>query len=143
MKNALLTALLATAALTAGAADLPEVEVFKSPYCGCCTEWARHMTDNGFRVRSTNVEDVPAARARLGMPEQYGSCHTAKIGSYVIEGHVPADDIKRLLKEKPQAVGLAAPGMPGGSPGMESARKEPYDVLLVGKDGKARVFTKH
>ena len=143
MKNALLTALLATAALTAGAADLPEVEVFKSPYCGCCTEWAKHMADSGFRVRSINVEDVPAARAKLGMPERYGSCHTAKIGNYVIEGHVPADDIKRLLKEKPQAVGLAAPGMPGGSPGMESARKEPYDVLLVGRDGKSKVFSKH
>jgi hypothetical protein len=143
MKNALLTALLATAALTAGAADLPEVEVFKSPYCGCCTEWAKHMADNGFRVRSTNVEDVPAARAKLGMPEHYGSCHTAKIGNYVIEGHVPADDIKRLLKERPQAVGLAAPGMAPGPPGTECARKEPYDVLLVGRDGKAKVFAKH
>jgi hypothetical protein len=139
----ILAALLAAAALGAGAAELPEVEVYKSPYCGCCTEWAKHMADNGFRVKPINVDDVPAARAKLGMPEHYGSCHTAKIGSYVIEGHVPAADIKRLLKEKPKAVGLAAPGMPGGSPGMESAKKEPYDVLLVGSDGKAKVFARH
>jgi hypothetical protein len=138
-----LASLLAAVALNTGAAELPEVEVYKSPYCGCCTEWAKHMVDNGFRVKSINVDDVPAARARLGMPEHYGSCHTAKIGSYVIEGHVPAADIKRLLKEKPKAVGLAAPGMPGGSPGMESAKKEPYDVLLVGSDGKAKVFARH
>ena len=77
------------------------------------------------------------------MPERYGSCHTARIGNYVVEGHVPAEDIKRLLKEQPKAVGLAAPGMPAGSPGMESARKQPYDVLLVDRKGKARVFAKH
>ena len=143
MKKTLLTALLAATAFSVAASDLPEVEVYKSPYCGCCTEWAKHMVDNGFRVKPIDVEDVPAARAKLGMPERYGSCHTAKIGNYVIEGHVPAEDIKRLLKEKPKAVGLAAPGMPGGSPGMESAKKQPYDVLLVGKDGKSKVFAHH
>lgn len=138
-----LAAVLAAVSLSASAAELPEVEVYKSPYCGCCTEWAKHMAANGFRVKSIDIEDVAATRARLGMPERYGSCHTAKIGNYLIEGHVPAADVKRLLKEKPKALGLAAPGMPGGSPGMESARKEAYDVILVGKDGQAQVFSRH
>ncbi len=139
----LLAIVLTTLVLTAGASELPQVEIYKSPYCGCCTEWAKHMAANGFKVKSIDVEDVPATRARLGMPERYGSCHTAKIGNYLIEGHVPAADVKRLLKEKPKAVGLAAPGMPGGSPGMESAKKEAYEVLLVGNDGKAQVFSRH
>lgn len=125
------------------AAALPVVEVYKSAYCGCCTAWVEHMQRAGFTVRSHNVEDVPAARQRLGMPEKFGSCHTARIGNYVVEGHVPADDVKRLLAEKPQATGLAAPGMPLGSPGMESSRPQPYDVLLVGRDGRTRVFAKH
>lgn len=139
----LLAIVLTTLVLTAGASELPQVEIYKSPYCGCCTEWAKHMAANGFKVKSIDVEDVPATRARLGMPERYGSCHTAKIGNYLIEGHVPAADVKRLLQEKPKAVGLAAPGMPGGSPGMESAKKEAYEVLLVGNDGKAQVFSRH
>ena len=138
-----LAALLAAVAFNALAADLPEVEVYKSPYCGCCTEWAKHMADNGFRVKAINVDDVSGTRARLGMPERYASCHTAKIGDYLIEGHVPAGDVKRLLREKPGAIGLAAPGMPGGSPGMERAKKEAYDVLLVGSDGRAKVFARH
>lgn len=145
MKKSIALIALSLASLTVAvhAAELPEVEVYKSPYCGCCTEWSKHMLDNGFKVRNIDVEDVPAARKKLGMPEQYGSCHTARIGSYVIEGHVPAADIKRLLKEKPQAVGLAAPGMPGGSPGMETAKPQPYDVLLVEKNGKSKVFARH
>ena len=140
---ALIALSLASFTVVVRAAELPEVEVYKSPYCGCCTEWSKHMLDNGFKVRNIDVEDVPAARKKLGMPEKYGSCHTARIGSYVIEGHVPAADIKRLLKEKPQAVGLAAPGMPGGSPGMETAKPQPYDVLLVEKNGKSKVFARH
>mgnify|MGYP001156679738 FL=1 len=126
-----------------GAVDLPEVEVFKSPYCGCCSAWAEHMRSNGFTIRETNVNDVPATRNRLGMPERYGSCHTAKVGDYVIEGHVPAADIKRLLKERPKAVGLAAPGMPQGSPGMESQNPVAYDVILVKSDGAAKVYAHH
>jgi hypothetical protein len=143
MKKYLAT-LLTAVAFNALAADLPEVEVYKSPYCGCCTEWAKHMADNGFRVKAINVDDVSGTRARLGMPERYASCHTAKIGNYLIEGHVPAGDVKRLLREKPDAIGLAAPGMPGGSPGMESAKKEAYDVLLVGNGGRTtKVFARH
>lgn len=119
------------------------VEVFKSPYCGCCEKWVEHMKASGFVVVAKDVNDVPAARKALGMPERFGSCHTAKVGNYTVEGHVPAEDIRRLLKEKPKAVGLAVPGMPPGSPGMETPRPRAYDTLLVQADGSAVVFAKH
>jgi len=129
---------------TAAAAEaLPVAEVFKSPYCGCCTGWVDHMKKNGFEVKVQSVNDVPAARKKLGMPEQYGSCHTTKIGNYVIEGHVPAEDVKRLLAQKPKAIGLAVPSMPPGSPGMESDKPVPYETLLVRADGSTRVFARH
>ncbi|UCV22328.1 DUF411 domain-containing protein [Ferribacterium limneticum] len=119
------------------------VEVFKSPYCGCCEKWVEHMRKAGFDVVTKDVNDVPAARKAAGMPERFGSCHTAKVGGYVVEGHVPAADVQRLLKEKPKAVGLAAPGMPQGSPGMETNHPQAYDTLLVQADGSSKVFTKH
>ncbi len=119
------------------------VEVFKSPYCGCCEKWVEHMRKAGFDVVTKDVNDVPAARKLTGMPERFGSCHTAKVGGYVVEGHVPAADVQRLLKEKPKAVGLAAPGMPQGSPGMETNHPQPYDTLLVQADGSHKVFAKH
>ena len=119
------------------------VEVFKSPYCGCCEKWVEHMRKAGFDVVTKDVNDVPAARKLTGMPERFGSCHTAKVGGYVVEGHVPAADVQRLLKEKPKAVGLAAPGMPQGSPGMETNHPQPYDTLLVQADGSYNVFAKH
>ncbi len=119
------------------------IEVFKSPYCGCCEKWVEHMRKAGFEVVTKDVNDVPAARKMAGMPERFGSCHTAKVGSYVVEGHVPATDVQRLLKEKPKAVGLAAPGMPQGSPGMETKHPQPYDTLLVQADGSYKVFAKH
>ena len=119
------------------------IDIYKSPYCGCCGQWVEHMQAAGFTVRSHNVDDVPAARKQLGMPDSLGSCHTARIGNYVIEGHVPAADVQRLLKEKPKAVGLAVPGMPQGAPGMETARPQPYDTLLVSNDGQTRVFARH
>ncbi|HEU0219725.1 MAG TPA: DUF411 domain-containing protein [Gallionella sp.] len=122
---------------------LPVVEVYKSAQCGCCKAWAEHLQKNGFTVILHDVGDVPAARKKLGMPGQYGSCHTAKAGQYLVEGHVPAADIKRLLKERPNDIGLAVPSMPPGSPGMESERPVPYDTLLVGEGGKARVFARH
>lgn len=115
------------------------VEVFKSPYCGCCEKWVEHMRKAGFDVVTKDVNDVPAARKAAGMPERFGSCHTAKVGGYVVEGHVPAADVQRLLKEKPKAVGLAAPGMPQGSPGMETNHPQPYDTLLVQEIGRAHV----
>ena len=138
----LLLALLVGAG-SAWAQSATQVEVFKSPYCGCCEKWIEHMQKNGFKVNAHNVNDVPAARKSLGMPDRVGSCHTAKVGGYLIEGHVPVADIQRLLKEKPKAVGLAAPGMPQGSPGMETATPVPYETLLVQADGSTTVFAKH
>lgn len=116
----------------------PVVEVYKSAYCGCCTGWVDHMKANGFDVKVKNVENPSDYREKFGMPQELGSCHTAKVQGYTIEGHVPAADIKRLLAEKPKAVGLAVPAMPMGSPGMEGPRKDPYDVFLVqAKDQKS------
>lgn len=122
----------------------PQVEVWKDPDCGCCADWVKHMEDNGFQVRVHDSGNA-AARKRLGLPEKLGSCHTALVGGkYVVEGHVPARDVQRLLKEKPQALGLTVPGMPVGSPGMDGAiyggRQDPYQVLLVLKNGDTRVF---
>ncbi len=122
---------------------LPTVEVYKSAQCGCCKTWAEHLQKNGFKVVTHDVNDIPAMRKKLGMPSQYGSCHTAKAGQYLIEGHVPAADIKRLFRERPKAIGIAVPSMPPGSPGMESDEPVPYDTLLIGKDGKASVFARH
>jgi hypothetical protein len=121
-------------------------EVWKSPSCGCCKDWIAHMQASGFRFRVHEVGNT-AIRERLKIPMQLGSCHTALIGRYAIEGHVPAADVLRLLKEKPEAAGLAVPGMPVGSPGMDGpeygGRKDPYDVLLVAMDGSTRVFSSH
>lgn len=132
--------LLASAAL---ASDLPRVEVYKSATCGCCERWVEHMRQAGFAVGTHDIADVPAQRARLGMPKGLGACHTAVVGDYVVEGHVPAADVKRLLAQRPQALGLAVPGMPNGSPGMEAPNPTTYDVLLVGRDGAVRTFATH
>lgn len=126
-----------------GAESLPVVEVYKSAQCGCCKDWAEHLRKNGFTVSLHDVDDVPAARRKLGMPGRYGSCHTARVGQYLIEGHVPAADIKRLFRERPGAIGLAVPSMPPGSPGMESEEPVHYETLLIGKDGKAGVYARH
>lgn len=135
---------LALTAVSAVAGGPPAmIDVYKSAQCGCCEKWVEHLRENGFLVRAHNVGDVPGERRRLGMPDALGSCHTAKIGAYVIEGHVPAQDIARLLARQPDALGLAVPAMPPGSPGMESARPVPYDTLLVERNGKTRVFASH
>ena len=121
----------------------PLVQVWKDPNCGCCKDWMAYLEKNGFTTQVFDTGNT-AVRARLGLPQKYGSCHTALVGGYVIEGHVPAREIQRLLKEKPQALGLSVPRMPVGSPGMDGpeygGRKDPYDVLLVAKDGSATVF---
>lgn len=119
------------------------ITVNKTPYCGCCTQWMAHLKANGFMVNGNDVDDTAPVRASLGMPAKLGSCHTALINGYVIEGHVPAEDIKRLLKEKPKALGLAVPGMPLGSPGMESSNPQPYETLLVMKNGTTKVWARH
>ena len=122
--------------------ELPAVQVFKNPSCGCCGAWVDHMKAAGFVVTVTEVDGTSVARKRYGMPERFGSCHTAVVAGYVVEGHVPADDVKRLLAIKPLAVGLAVPGMPDGSPGMEmGSRKDPYKVLLVDGSGNESVFS--
>lgn len=123
-----------------------KVTVYKTSSCGCCRLWVDHMKSNGFDVQSMDVSagDVRAVSKAAGLPENGTSCHTAKIGNYVVEGHVPASDIKRMLKEKPAIAGIAAPGMPMGSPGMEQGgAKEPYDVVAFTKDGKMTVYSKH
>lgn len=133
-----------TAAPALAAPVLPQVEVFKSPYCGCCGAWVEHMKAAGFDVKVTQVTDTTAARKRLGLSDTYGSCHTATVSRYVLEGHVPAAEVKRLLASKPSALGLAVPGMPPSSPGMEvPGRKDPYEVLLIDKQGKSSVFANY
>jgi hypothetical protein len=134
-------AMLATAQAIAQKTPALSLEVWKTPNCGCCKLWVAHLEKNGFAVQAHNVNDTSAMRAQLGMPSALGSCHTAQVAGYVIEGHVPASEIKRLLAEKPQALGLSVPGMPIGSPGMEVGDQKPeYDVLLVLADGSTRVF---
>jgi hypothetical protein len=125
--------LLATAAA-------PVVEVYKSPTCGCCEEWIKHLRANGFTVQAHDVPDTAKYRAKFGMPDQLGSCHSATVQGYALEGHVPAPDIKRLLATRPKAKGLAVPGMPSGSPGMDAPRHDAYDVVLVQESGKATVY---
>src|SRR4051812_13499092 len=115
-RRTLLSMALGAAALPAvssiAAAALPRVQVFKSPTCGCCGAWVDHLKAAGFAVKVDEVDDTTAARKRVGMPDRFGSCHTALVGGYVLEGHVPAADVKRMLASKPNAVGLAVPGMP-------------------------------
>jgi hypothetical protein len=133
-------AICALAGVPAFAAKAMRVEVYKSPACGCCGKWAEHLQQNGFAVTVHEIRDVTGFRTRLGVPQELASCHTALVDGYVVEGHVPAADIHRLLKERPQARGLAVPRMPRGSPGMEAARGDPYDVLLIHADGATRVY---
>lgn len=127
------------------AAALPKVTVYKTSSCGCCRLWVDHMKASGFDVQAMDVSaaDVRAVSKAAGLKDEDTSCHTAKIGSYTVEGHVPAADIKRMLKERPAVAGLSAPGMPQGSPGMEQGVKEPYDVIAFKKDGTSTVFAKH
>jgi hypothetical protein len=121
-------------------------QVFKSPTCDCCSKWVAHMAANGFQLREMDMptQDLNLLKQRLGLTRAQASCHTAMIGPYVIEGHVPADDVIRLLNDAPDPLGLSVPGMPIGSPGMEVGdQKEPYDVLLMKKDGTTDVFARH
>lgn len=132
---------LATAALAAEAGQT--VDVYKSSYCGCCGAWVSYMKQNGFDVKTQDVADVSSVRKQLGMPQKLAGCHVAKVGDYVIEGHVPAEDVKRLLAEKPRAIGIAVPSMPPGSPGMPSDKPSHFDTLLVMTDGSYKVFSHH
>ena len=119
------------------------IEVWKSPSCGCCQDWIKYLESNGFVVKA-HESGNNAARRKFGLPGMYGSCHTALIEGYVVEGHVPVREIRRLLSEKPDAIGIAVPAMPIGSPGMDGPtygnRFDPYDVVLVARDGSARIY---
>lgn len=148
-RRQLLAALLAGAVTTSIGAPLraaaanPAIEVWTGPSCGCCKDWVRYLEANGFDV-TRHDDGNSRARARLGMPVRFGSCHTAEIEGYAIEGHVPVREIRRLLDERPDAIGIAVPAMPRGSPGMDGPAygnvKDPYDVLLIGRDGSPGVF---
>lgn len=144
-KSVLLAALIAvaSASLPANSQERPVVSVWKSPWCGCCGNWVKHMEHAGFSVEVTDVEDLDTVKKIAGIPEELQSCHTAKVGDYTIEGHVPAADIERLLREKPKIAGLAVPGMPSGSPGMENGQHDPYDVVTFTRQGETKVFSSY
>lgn len=131
------------AAAPGRAAIPPQVTVYKTATCGCCGAWARHLEAEGFLVRTRDVTDLAAVKRRLGVPAAAEACHTAVVDGYVIEGHVPAEDVARLLAERPRVRGLAVPGMPLGSPGMESDTPEPYDVRVIDDGGLGEVFAHH
>ena len=118
----------------------PLVTVFKTPTCGCCGKWVEHLKTNGFTVKVQEVNDTSAYEKQYRVPRSMVSCHTAVVNGYTIEGHVPAAEIKRLLNERPKAIGLAVPGMPVGSPGMEAARSEAYSVFVFDESGRASVY---
>jgi hypothetical protein len=140
-----LFALPAFARVATAAAAAPTIVVNKTPTCGCCGSWVKHLQAAGFAVQVRDMENLSPIKERVGVPFGMGSCHTAEVDGYFVEGHVPAEDVKRLLRERPKAKGLTVPGMPAGSPGMEvpSGRVDRYDVLLVGSDGKTSVFATH
>ena len=142
------TAAGSTPASTASAASNASIDslimtVYKTPTCGCCRKWVDHVRQSGFRATTTDLADVTPVKETHKVPADLSSCHTALIGGYVVEGHVPADDIKRLLRERPDIIGIAAPGMPNGSPGMETGRVDRYDVIAIGKDGSRKVWASH
>ncbi|MDG2332655.1 MAG: DUF411 domain-containing protein [Myxococcota bacterium] len=124
-------------------APKPSAMVYKSPTCGCCTAWIEHLEENGFEVSSKDIPDVGPVKRMNGVPAGMSSCHTAIIGGYFVEGHVPAEDIERLLRERPEIAGLAVPRMPIGSPGMEGPNPEPYSVFAIKEDGSTAIFSTH
>jgi hypothetical protein len=145
MKIALALAAAATFGAVAAprTAAPPSVVVYKSPSCGCCKSWMKHLEENGFKVTGKDMDNVQPMKDDLGVPAKLSSCHTAVVDGYVIEGHVPAADIQRLLKERPKVVGLSAPGMPPSSPGMDQPGKVPYDVISFDARGGSTVYAKH
>ena len=145
MKTIITGAVLILASVLVSAEELlPEIQVYKSPTCGCCVQWVKHLEDHGFTVNANNVDNLNDYKVKAHLPYSLGSCHTAFIEGYAIEGHVPASDIKRLLTEKPAIHGLAVPGMPVGSPGMEfGSRKDAFQTISYTRDGVTEVFSSH
>jgi hypothetical protein len=117
--------------------------MFKSSACVCCGKWAKHLQESGFTVEEIETHDLVSVKRRYGVPPQFSTCHTAVVSGYVVEGHVPAPDIQRLLRERPPALGLVVPGMPLGSPGMEGVVSRAYDVLLFDAAGRTKVYAHH
>ena len=148
MKKAIAGIIVAAGVLAGGLAaaqrPAPVVEVYKSPTCGCCANWVKHLEAHGFRTRVTNVDDMTTVKTKQGVPARLSSCHTGVVNGYTLEGHVPAADVQRLLKDKPAVVGLAVPGMPIGSPGMEAGSTvQRYDVLAFTRQGETKVFASY
>ena len=123
------------------AAEEPAITVHRDPSCGCCSGWVQHLQKSGFVTNVLETRDLDAVKTRLGVPDDLAACHTAQLAGYLIEGHVPAEALRRLLAEKPSATGLAVPGMPIGSPGMEGGTPEKYDVVLFGSSGRRTYMT--
>lgn len=138
---------LALAVVAAGAPVLAaddEVVMYKDPNCGCCGKWAEHMRSHGFKVREIATRDMGTVKREAGLPAELGSCHTAKVGGYIVEGHVPAADVRRMLDERPKIVGISTPGMPMGSPGMEGPYPpDRYEVVSFDRKGGVEVFSRH
>ena len=138
-------AVVSVAGVTFAQKSAPTVQVYKSPTCGCCANWVKHLQQHGFTTRVTDTNDMASIKAQRGVPARAQSCHTAVVDGYVLEGHVPAADVQRLLRERPAVAGLAVPGMPIGSPGMEVPGQKPqaYDVVAFDKQGQMRVYASH
>ena len=144
IRRPIFLALAAAAAFVSSAANAVQLTVNKSPYCGCCAKWIEHVQQQGFTVKVVETEQMAEVKRRLGVPDTLASCHTAEVGGYFIEGHVPAADIKRLLREKPKAAGISVPGMPVGAPGMEEGgQKQPYATYLISTAGKPSLYARH
>lgn len=144
MRKTIFGAIAFAAMFVGTAAHAATMTVYKDPSCGCCGKWVEHVEKHGFIVKTVATEDMMAVKKRLGVPDAQMSCHTTKVGNYVVEGHVPAADIKRLLAQKPKARGIAVAGMPMGAPGMEHGdHRQPYSTMLIGADGKTSVFARH
>ncbi len=144
MRKTLFTSLAVVAMFVGTAAHAATMTVYKSPACGCCAKWVEHVEKHGFAVTTVPTADMMAVKKKAGVPDELASCHTTIVGGYVVEGHVPAADIKRLLAQKPRAKGIAVAGMPMGAPGMEhDGHRVPYATMLIGTSGKASVFARH
>jgi hypothetical protein len=137
---AILTLSLALVSAALAEGSLPGITVWKSPNCGCCVKWIEHLRAAGFEVEAREARNLNAVRTQLGVPPKLAGCHSAKVGDYLVEGHVPAEQIKRLLADKPDVAGISVPGMPVGSPGMEGPGGKDYDVVAFDKAGNTRVF---
>jgi len=132
---------LSNTACTESQAQQPEVMVYKSPTCGCCSKWVAHLEANGFEVKTVDQPDVSPMKRKVGLPPALASCHTAIVDGYVVEGHVPAETVKKMLRERPDIAGIAVPGMPIGSPGMEQGdHVDSYDVVGFDRDGNTSVY---